>query len=85
MTIDRIHEAVEARPFRPFKLCFASGTEVRVAQPDFVWIHPKSPRTMVVGLPTGGIRVIDVLLIEALEFEQTSGRGGHNGAPRRRS
>ncbi len=84
MTIDRMQEAIEARPFRAFKLCFASGTDVLVRRPVLVWIHQKNPRTVVIGLSTGGIRAVDLLLVEALEFEATGGRGGSNGASRRR-
>jgi hypothetical protein len=58
---------------------------LHVSHRQFVCIHPGNPRTVIVGPPGGGYRIIDLLLVEALEYEpKRDGRAGGNGAPRRR-
>ena len=66
MTIDAIREAVHAEPFRPFGLRLADGKLVKVAQEDFIAFGPKG-RTVVVFGMDDSFRVLDVMLVIALE------------------
>lgn len=69
MTIDQIRKLHFAASFRPFTLRLADGSRVHVSHPDFLWIHPDSPRTIVVGMPDeDGALIIDPLLVAAAEI-----------------
>lgn len=77
MTIDVVREALEAKPFEPFRLQRADGSDLRITHPEVVAFHPRNPRTMHVVLPSGGHKKIDLLLVAALHVE--------NGRKRRRN
>lgn len=76
MTIDQLREVHRARPFQPFTMQLADGNEVRVPHPEFIWFHPKNARTVIVGLPNGAFKIIDLLLVASIEVG--------NAKPRRR-
>jgi len=76
MTIDPLRDALEARPFKPFRLKLGDGTKVAVSHPECVAFHPKSHRTVIVALPDGGFKAIGFVLVTALHVG--------NGAKRRR-
>lgn len=66
MTIEPVREALQARPFLPFRLQLGDGTHVDVSQQESLAFHPKSGRTILVALPNGGFKAIDLLLVVAL-------------------
>ena len=66
MTIDGIKEAAHHESFHPFGLRLADGKVVKVAHPDYIAFGPKG-RTVVVYGPDDSFRVLDVILITALE------------------
>ena len=76
MTIDQLREVHRARPFQPFTMQLADGNEVSVPHPEFIWFHPKNARTVIVGLPNGAFKIIDLLLVASIEVG--------NAKPRRR-
>jgi hypothetical protein len=66
VTIEAIKESVHAQPFHPFGLRLADGNVVKVAHPDYIAFGPKG-RTVVVYGADDSFRVLDVMLVIALE------------------
>jgi hypothetical protein len=73
MTIERLRDAFDAKPFKPFVLHLADGREIAVHHRDFIMAVP-SGRTVVVCQPDDRLNIIDLLLVTDLEF-QPSGNG----------
>ena len=73
MTIERILELYEARPFRPFVIHTADGRKVPVAHPEFLATAP-SGQTISVYLPDDSFEIIDVPLITALVLKPNGAR-----------
>ena len=71
MTIDPLRDALQAKPFLAFRLQLTDGTRMDITHPECIAFHPKSPRTIIVALPDGGFKAIDLLLVTALHV----GRG----------
>jgi hypothetical protein len=78
MTIERLRDAYEAKPFRPFIIHLADGRGIPVTSPEFILSAP-SGRTLVVFQPDDALNIIDLLLVTDLEFKPSA-----NGAGRRR-
>ena len=78
MTIERIRELYEAKPFQPFVLHLADGREIPVHHREFMLTVP-SGRTIVVCQPDDRLNIIDVLLVADIELKPS-----RNGAGRRR-
>ena len=78
MTIDKIRQRYEARPFRPFTVHLADGREIVVEHPEFLAQAP-SGRTVVVYQPIGAFNIVDLLLVTDLEVQASS-----NGKRRRK-
>lgn len=72
MTSERLREACEAQPFRPFVFHLADGREVPVLSREFILTVP-SGRTVVVCQPDDTMNIIDLLLITDLEFRPPNG------------
>jgi hypothetical protein len=89
MLINRIREAVDAKPFREFTLCLTDGQRVEVTHPHNVLIPQPPTRDFVVATPDGLYRFVDALPVSTLEFRNV-GRGprggnGPNGRKRKSS
>jgi hypothetical protein len=67
MTIEALKKALNAQPFTPLELRITSGDAADVPHPEFVYLHPESPRTIVVA-EQGGVRVIDLLHIAEIRY-----------------
>lgn len=78
MTIERVRDVLQAKPFRRFTLDLADGNRVPVVHPDFLFMTP-SGRTIVVTNLDDSLRIIDLLLVTAIHI---GARG--NGVARRR-
>jgi hypothetical protein len=78
MTIDKIRELYDARPFRPFTMHLADGRAIVVEHPEFVARAP-SGRTIVVYQPNDSLNIVDLLLVTDLEVKPIS-----NGKRRRK-
>ncbi|HTW94043.1 MAG TPA: hypothetical protein VMD30_04560 [Tepidisphaeraceae bacterium] len=81
MTIERLKELHERKPFQPFTVHLADGEKVRVAGPEFMWRPPNS-RTFYVstgGNGEGTIHYIDLLLVPELTTGPTNVKRKHNG------
>ncbi len=72
MTIERIRQVHEQRPFRPFTIRTA-GREYRVASPEFMLVTP-SGRTIVLSHSEDSLEIIDLLLVESIHFGRTRPR-----------
>jgi len=67
MTIDALSEVCRASPFMPFSLQLADGRQIGVDHPECLSFHPEKPRTIAVALPNSAFKIIDLLLVVALE------------------
>ena len=45
MRADKIREAKQAQPFKPFVMHLADGREFAVGHPDFLFVGPVAPST----------------------------------------
>lgn len=78
VNIEVLRDALQNRPFKPFRVQLGDGTDVNVTHPESVAFHPKSPRTAVIMLPDGGFKHIDLMLVTAIHFgngRRKKGRG----------
>ena len=76
MTTEKIRQAHEARPFRPFSVRTGDGREFYVEHPEFMARVPTG-RTIVVTDRHGSVNVIDLLLVTSLDLNpprKTNGR-----------
>jgi hypothetical protein len=80
MTIERIREMYNARPFQPFVIHLADGRSVPVQHREFIMSVP-SGRTVIVVQPDDSMKIIDLLLVTDLELQSATNRSGR----RRRS
>jgi hypothetical protein len=81
VTIERIREAHQARPFKPFTLRTGGGREYSVRHPEFMAMTPGG-RTVIVTHNEESVEMIDLLLVESLHF---NGHGKNRpGVSRRR-
>ena len=71
MTIDKVRELYDARPFRPFALHSADGREIVVEHPEFMAQAP-SGRTIVVYQPNDSFNIVDLLLVTDLRVRSAS-------------
>jgi hypothetical protein len=78
VTIEKIRDLYEAKPFRPFVIHLADGREVPVHHREFILAVP-SGRTLVVCQPDDTLNIIDLLLVTDVEL-----RPLQNGPHRRR-
>jgi hypothetical protein len=79
MTADKLKDALRSEPFRPFRLSFGSGKVLEIVNPGLVAVSATG-RTAVAYKPKGdGWDIIDVPLVEALEFEDERQRKKRNG------
>jgi hypothetical protein len=75
MTIEQLETLQQTRPFKPFTLHLADGSQHRVVSPEFLWRTPGG-RTIFVSLGGEQVAIIDLLLVTKF----TTG----NGVRRRR-
>jgi hypothetical protein len=62
MTTEAIKTAVQQRPFRPFSVRLADGSEIQIQSQDNVAVHPTG-KTFVIFEPDGGYRIVDIPLV----------------------
>ena len=65
MTTEAIKTAVQSRPFRPFSVRLADGSQIQIQSQDNVALHPAG-KTFVVFEPDGGYRIVDIPLVTDL-------------------
>jgi len=78
MTIEKVKELYEAKPFRPFVIHLADGRAVPVHHRDFIIAIP-SGRTLIVLQPDDTMNIIDLLLVTDVERKMR-----RNGASKRK-
>ncbi len=79
MTVEQLRRVHEARPFRPFTLQLADGDRIRVPHPEFLWLMP-SGRTLHVALAGDDFKIVDLLLVTAIEVGNGSKSRGRRRA-----
>ena len=62
-----IRDALAERPFRPFTVRTVSGREYRVPHPEHALVSPKG-RNLIITFDDDAIRVIDMLMIEGVDY-----------------
>lgn len=72
MKIERIREALHAKPFRRFEIHLADGGRIPVEHEDFVALEPAG-REFSVYLPDGTHQIMDVMLVTRLELTPRNG------------
>lgn len=74
MTSEKVREALRAEPFRPFRLHLGGGRSLDVWHPEFVAIAPTG-RTAAVYGENDALEIIDVLMVQSIEFLPHKARG----------
>jgi hypothetical protein len=78
MTLERLHELHQARPFQAFRVHLADGRSLDVTHPESLAYAPKA-RTIILVKPDERVEHVDLLLVTSLEITN-----GSRSAPRRR-
>ena len=68
--LDQLRELVHAVPFVPFSIVLPNGRSLKVPHPDFIWLHPLDKKTVMVALPKGGARILNLQMIVALDTKR---------------
>jgi len=74
VTVEQLRTAKDAKPFRAFDICLADGQRIRVRSAEFLWMPREAARTFVVYRKPEAYLVIDLLLVAALDFSNSSVR-----------
>lgn len=67
MTSEKLKEAVQAQPFRPFRVHLGGGRALDVVHPEFIAISP-SGRTAALYGRKDELEIIDVFMVQSIEF-----------------
>jgi len=75
MTIQKLIEAHDRRPFQPFTISLADGTSIRVRHPEFL-MRTAGGRTIHVATGKGEeAEIIDLLLVTKLTVNDKPSKG----------
>jgi hypothetical protein len=74
MTIERIRDAYDKKPFQPFVIHLADGRAIPVLHREFMMAAP-SGRTVVVQQPDDTLNIIELLLVTDLELKPAAANG----------
>lgn len=85
MNGEKLREALDADPFVPFKLFFGSGRSVEVTNPGLVATSSNGRFAYVFEGQGEGGRVVDLMLVESIDFSKRNGNGSHKRGRRGRS
>jgi hypothetical protein len=72
MTADQLRAVRNANPFRPFKIHLADGRALPVRHRDYVSQSPGG-RTVIIYESEEAFNLVDLLLVSAIEAEETAG------------
>jgi hypothetical protein len=78
MTSAELRQALSTEPFRTFRLHFGSGRVVEIENPSLVVVSDTGRTAVALKPNSDAFSVIDILLVESIEFEDPAG----NGTPR---
>ncbi len=78
MNIERLRELHQARPFRSFAIHTADGRCFTIPHNEFLAFHPDGD-TLVAYQPDGGLSILDLDLITALELVPPNGKSKGRG------
>jgi hypothetical protein len=67
MRSEELRDIVRKTPFTPFVIKMADGSEYPVKHPEFILI-PDNSRVIAVTQPAGGLAVLNLTLISAVEY-----------------
>jgi len=79
MIAREFNEALRREPFRPFRIRFGSGKIIEVENPGLVAVSSTGEIALAFRARGNGWDVIDVPLVEALEFPEERERKKRNG------
>ncbi len=65
MTTEVVKAAIQRRPFRPFSVRLADGSEIQIQSQEHVALHPTG-KTFIIFEPDGGYRIVDIPLVTDL-------------------
>jgi len=74
LTLEKLKNAHEAKPFRPFTIHLADGTTLEVPHPELLWRTP-SGRTIFVSKGGEDVAIVDHLLVTQLTVHNGSASG----------
>lgn len=74
MTLERLKEVHQARPFKPFRLHLADGRTLRIAHPESLAYSPTGGRTAAYVAPDESTHFVDLLLVSRIEVRNGNGR-----------
>jgi hypothetical protein len=66
--VEDLQAVIRAAPFQPFAIVFADGKQIVVRHPEWILNQPRQ-RTAVVQEPDGRLHILDVMLVQRLEFD----------------
>lgn len=75
MTAEKLREAVNATPFRKFRVHVGGGRMVEVGRPELIMISP-SGRTAAIYGRRDKLEIIDVFMVQSIEFGNGAIRRG---------
>lgn len=81
MTSAELRQALTTDPFRPFRLHFGSGRVLGIENPALVVVSDTGRTAVALKPKSDAFSVIDILLVESIEFDDPTG----NGTPRQRN
>ena len=81
MTVEKVRQHLQQKPFVPFMLHTADGDRVRVKSPEMAWLTPGG-RTIFIatgerGIDDDVVEIVDLLLVTKLTTGRRNG-GGHS-------
>jgi hypothetical protein len=79
MTIEQMHDAWHAKPFKPFMIHLADGRKLAIQSREYLSSSPCG-RTFIVWQPDDHMHIVDLLLVTGLVFKSAA-----NGAGKRRN
>lgn len=70
MTVQELHAALQATPFRPFIIHIADGRSFEVRHHDFLLLGPNSRPAFVLSLSGMAFSILDAMLMTEIDFGQ---------------
>lgn len=74
MTLERLREVHQARPFKPFRLHLADGRTLHVTLAESLAYNPTGGRTGAYVAPDESTHVVDLLWVSRIEVPDDDGR-----------
>ncbi len=73
MTSEELNRAIKASPFRPFRVHMGGGRSLEVMHPEVALVSPGG-RIVAIYAEPDALEVVDVFMIQSIEFLPRNGR-----------